>query len=95
VEHEYYEQQHQRIQELREKTKATMRGALYWKEHAWPERTYIDQYEVGHYEPKTENTSEQNIRQIRLLVGKYKKIEVVVNTNCFVAYYYEVSAGIS
>jgi hypothetical protein len=28
----------------------------------------------GHYEPKTENTSEQNIGQIRLLVGKYKKI---------------------
>jgi hypothetical protein len=52
---------------------------------AWPERTYIDQYEVGHYEPKTENTSAQNIVKIRLLVGKYKKIEVVVNTNHFVA----------
>jgi hypothetical protein len=34
---------------------------------------------------KTENTGEQNIGQIRLLVGKYKKIEVVVNTNRFVA----------
>jgi hypothetical protein len=62
-----------------------MRGALYWKEHAWPERTYIDQYEVGHYKPKIENTSDQNIGQIRLLVGKYKKIEVVVNKNHFVA----------
>jgi hypothetical protein len=40
---------------------------------------------VGHYEPNTENNSVQNIRQIRLLVGKYKKIEVVVNTNRFVA----------
>jgi hypothetical protein len=68
------------------KTKSTMRGALYWKEHAWPERMYIDQYEVGHYEPKTENSTAQNIGQIRLLVGKYKKIEVVVNTNCFVAH---------
>jgi hypothetical protein len=29
VEHEYREQQHKRTQELREKTKSTMRGALY------------------------------------------------------------------
>jgi hypothetical protein len=85
VELQYCEQQHKRIQELREKTKSTMRGMLYWDENAWPERTYIDQYEVGHYEPKIENTSTQNIGQIRLLVGKYKKIEVVVNTNRFVA----------
>jgi hypothetical protein len=85
VEHEHREQQRQRIQELREKTKATMRRALYWKEHAWPERTYIDQYEVGRYQPKTENTAAQNIVQIRLLVGKSKKLEVVVNTNRFVA----------
>jgi hypothetical protein len=84
-EHVYREQQRKRIQELQEKTKSTMRGALYWEEIAWPERTYIDQYKVGHYEPKTENTSTQNIGQIRLLVGKYKKIEVVVNTNRFVA----------
>jgi hypothetical protein len=40
---------------------------------------------VGHYEPKTENTSAQNIGKTRLLVGKYKRIEVVVNTNLFVA----------
>jgi hypothetical protein len=50
-----------------------MRGALYWEENAWPQRTYIDQYKVGHYEPKTESSSAQNIGQIRLLVGKYKK----------------------
>jgi hypothetical protein len=74
VEHEYREQQHKRIQELREKTKSNMRGTLYWEESAWPERTYIDQYEVRHYEPKTENTTTKNIGQIRLLVGKYKKI---------------------
>jgi hypothetical protein len=85
VEHEYREQQRDRIQELREKTKSTMRGKLYWKEHVWPERTYIDQYKVGRYEPKTENTAAQTIGQIRLLVGKYKKIEVVVNKNRFVA----------
>jgi hypothetical protein len=52
VEHEYREQQRKRIQELREKTKSPMRGALYWEENAWPERTYIDPYEVGHYEPQ-------------------------------------------
>jgi hypothetical protein len=84
VEHEYCEQQCKRIQELREKTKSTMRGALYWEENAWPERMYMDQYELGHYEPKTENTSAQNIGQICLLEGKYKKIEVVVNRNRFV-----------
>jgi hypothetical protein len=84
-EHEYREQQRQRIQELREKTKATMRGALYWKEHAWPERTYIDHYKMGRYEPNSENNNAQNIGQIRLLVGKYKKIDVVVNTNRFMA----------
>jgi hypothetical protein len=85
VEHEYREQQHERIQELREKMKSTIHGALYWEEHAWPERTYTDQYEVSHYKPKTENTAAENIGQIRLLVGKYKKIEVVGNTNRFVA----------
>jgi hypothetical protein len=85
VEDEYHEQQQKRIQELHEKMKSTMCGALYWEEIAWPERTYIDQYEVGHYKPKTENTSAQNIGQTRLLVGKCKKIEVVVNTNHFVA----------
>jgi hypothetical protein len=62
-----------------------MLGTMYWEENAWPERTYIDQYEVGHYEPKTENSSAQNIGQIRLRVGKYKKIEVVLNTICFAA----------
>jgi hypothetical protein len=61
VEHEYCEQQCERIQELREKTKSTMRRALNWKEHAWPERTYFDQYKVGHYKPKTENSTAQNI----------------------------------
>jgi hypothetical protein len=34
VEHEYQEQQREKIQELREKTKSTMRGTLYWKENA-------------------------------------------------------------
>jgi hypothetical protein len=63
-----------------------MRGILYWEESAWPERTYIDQYELGLYEPKTENTTAQNIGQIHLLVSKYKKIEAVVKTNHFVAY---------
>jgi hypothetical protein len=86
VEHEYQETQREKIKELREKTKSTMRGTLYWKKSACTERTYINQYEVGHYEPKTENTSGQNIGQIRLLVGKYKKIEVVVSTNRFVAH---------
>jgi hypothetical protein len=86
VEHEYQERQREGIQELREKTKSTMRGALYWKAAAWPERTYVNQYEIGHYEPKSENSTAQNMGQIRLLVGKYKKIEVVVNTNRFVAH---------
>jgi hypothetical protein len=63
-----------------------MRGTLYRKDNAWPERTYINQYEIGHYEPKTENTTAQNIGQIRLLVGKYKKIELIVNTNRFRAH---------
>jgi hypothetical protein len=63
VEHEYQEHQCEKIQELREKTNSTMRGTLHWKEGAWPERTYINQYEVGHYEPKTENTMAQNIGQ--------------------------------
>jgi hypothetical protein len=44
VEHEYQEQQREKIQELREKTKSTMHGKLYWKENAWLERTYINQY---------------------------------------------------
>jgi hypothetical protein len=86
VEHKYQEQQREKVQELHEKTKSTMCGTLYWKERAWPERTYINQYKIGHYEPKTENTTAQNIGQIRLLVGKHKKVEVVVNMNCFMAH---------
>jgi hypothetical protein len=48
--------------------------------------TYVDKYEAGQYEPKSENANAQNIGQIRLLVGKYKKIEVTTNTNHFVAH---------
>jgi hypothetical protein len=51
VEHEYQEQQHEKIQELREKTKSTMRGMLYWKENTWPERMYINQYCTGRKMP--------------------------------------------
>jgi hypothetical protein len=46
VEHEYREQQRKRIQELCEKTKSTMRRALYWEENDWPELTCISQYEA-------------------------------------------------
>jgi hypothetical protein len=81
VEYQYREQQHRRIQELREKTKSTMRGMLYWQEKPWPARVYVHKYELGQYEPKSENTNAQNIGQVRLLVGKYKKVEVTVNTN--------------
>jgi hypothetical protein len=35
VEHKYREQQRKRIQELCDKTKSTMCGALYWVENAW------------------------------------------------------------
>jgi hypothetical protein len=86
VEYQCREQQHRRIQELHEKTKSTMHGTLYWEEKAWPARTYIDKYEAGQYEPNSENTNAQNIGQIRLLVCKYKKIEVTTNTNRFVAH---------
>jgi hypothetical protein len=62
-----------------------MCGALYWEENSWPVSTNINRYDVRHYEPKSENTSAQNVGQFRLLVGKYKKIKVVVNMNRFVA----------
>jgi hypothetical protein len=63
-----------------------MRRKLYWEEKAWPARMYVDKYEAGQHEPKSENTNAQNIGQIRLLVGKYKKIEVTTNSNRFVAH---------
>jgi hypothetical protein len=47
---------------------------------------YVDKYELGQYKPKSENTDAQNIGQIQLLVGKYKKIEVTTNTNRFMAH---------
>jgi hypothetical protein len=34
MKHEYQEQKREKIQELREKTKSTMRGTLDWKENA-------------------------------------------------------------
>jgi hypothetical protein len=63
VEHEYREQQRERIQELCEQTKSTMHGALYWKEHAWPERTYIDQYEVGRYQHRTNPSTSRQVQE--------------------------------
>jgi hypothetical protein len=59
---------------------------VHWEQNAWPTRMYINKYEVGHYKPKSENTNAQNYGQIQLLVRKYKKIEVIMNTNCFVAH---------
>jgi hypothetical protein len=59
------------------KMKSIMRGVLYWEENAWLEPTYIDLYEVGHYKPKTDNSSAQNIGQICLLVGKYKSVDTI------------------
>jgi hypothetical protein len=61
AEYQYHEQQRRRIRELREKTKSTMRGTLFWEEKAWPARTYIDKYEAGQYESTSENANAQNI----------------------------------
>jgi hypothetical protein len=86
VEYQCGEQKRRRIRELCEKTKSTMRGTLYCEENAWPACMYVDKYEAGQNEPKSDNTNVQNIGQIRLLVGKDKKIEVTTSTNRFVAH---------
>jgi hypothetical protein len=65
VEFHYCEQQNKGIRELHEKTKSTMRRTVYWEENAWPARKYVDKYEVGQYEPKSENTNTQNYGQIQ------------------------------
>jgi hypothetical protein len=59
VEFHYWEQQNKIICELREKMKSTMRRSVYWEVNAWPARTYVDKYEVGHYKPRSENTMAQ------------------------------------
>jgi hypothetical protein len=71
---------------MREKTNSTMNGTLYWEHKAWTACMYVDKYEAGQYETKSENTNEKDIGQIWLLVGKYKKIEVIMNTNRFIAH---------
>jgi hypothetical protein len=64
VEYQYREQQCRRIQELREKTKSTMRGTLYWQEKPWPARTYVNKYELASTSPIVRTQPQHNIGQV-------------------------------
>jgi hypothetical protein len=64
VEYQYREYHRNRMRELSEETNTTMRVTLYWEQQAWPTRAYIDKYEVGQWEPNSENTQVQNIAQV-------------------------------
>jgi hypothetical protein len=46
----------------------------------------LDKYVTGQYEPKEKNSSTQDIGLVQFVVGTYKKAEVNVHTNRFVAY---------
>jgi hypothetical protein len=61
VEYQYPEQQRRRIRELHEKTKSTMRGTLYWKEKAWPARTYIDTTSLASMSPKLKTPTHRTL----------------------------------
>jgi hypothetical protein len=45
----------------------------------------VEKYVTGQYEPKVKNMFTHDIGLVQLMVNKYKKIEVVTNTNRFMA----------
>jgi hypothetical protein len=86
VEYLYHLQHARGLLELCEKTQDTMRRAVKWTDpYTWPVRKQVDKYVTGQYEPKVKNSRTQYIGLVQLMVGKYQKIEVISNTNRFVA----------
>jgi hypothetical protein len=80
VEHLHHLQCARGLLELREKTNNTMHRAVKWTDpNMWPVHKQEDKYIMGRYEPKAKNSVTQDIRLVQLMVGKYKKVEVVTN----------------
>jgi hypothetical protein len=86
VEHLHHLQHARVLLELREKTQDTMRGVVKWIDpYTGPVCKEVNKYVIGQYEPKVKNSRTQGIRLVQLVVGTYKTIEIIANTNWFVA----------
>jgi hypothetical protein len=82
VEHLYHVQQEKRMAELHVKSNNTLCGVVMWKNpYPWPTPKHVNKLATGQYNPKEKNTTAQRIGLVQLGVGKYKKIELVENTN--------------
>jgi hypothetical protein len=86
VEHLHHLQHARGLLELCEKTNNTLRRVVNWTDpNTWPWHKHVDKYIMGQYDTKVKNSATQDIGLVQLMVGKYKKVEVVTNTNWFVA----------
>jgi hypothetical protein len=82
VEHLYHLQQEQRMAKLCEKFNNTLRGVVMWMSpYPWPIPKHVTKLGMGRYYPKEMNLAAQQIGLVQMVVGKYKKIELVESTN--------------
>jgi hypothetical protein len=82
VEHLYHLQQEKRKAELCAKSNNTLRGVVMWtSQYPWPVPKHVKKLAKDQYCPKEKNSTAQDIGLIQLVVGKYKKIELVDSTN--------------
>jgi hypothetical protein len=82
VEHLYHLQQEKRMAEHREKSNNTLRGVVMWTSpYPWPVPKHVKKFAWAQYCPKEKNSTAHDIGLVQLVVGKYKKIELVESTN--------------
>jgi hypothetical protein len=68
--------------ELRENSINTLRRVVRWTNpYLWPIPKHVTKLAMGRYYPKEKNSTAQQIGLVQMVVGKYKKIELVESTN--------------
>jgi hypothetical protein len=54
---------------------------MWMNPYPWPTPKHVEKLATGQCHPKEKNTTTQQIGLVQLVVGKYKKIELVENMN--------------
>jgi hypothetical protein len=66
------------MDELCEKSNYTLHGVVMWMSPSpWPIPKHVTKLAMGWYYPKEMNSVAQQIGLVQMVVGKYKKIELV------------------
>jgi hypothetical protein len=80
VENLYHLQQEKRMAELHAKSNNTLCGVVMWTNpYPWPTPKHMTKLATGQYCPNEKKTTAEQIGLVQLVVGKYKKIELVEN----------------